>query len=264
MSNYHRVRGSGPAYPFSGCELFRDLHRRLSEAAGRRLTLEDLTRITGQPRSTVHYWLEVHANPQVAGLMTLIERLPFPEREDFLRTHCREFPTLSHPRLAHSPAKLRSLFALLDKQVGVTFITCGSVAARTFVATALAHSYLNLLRRHSEVCGIDLHRPDHWVPVPNVRYVDLPGGRAQVDRLVEETWPALVTSASRLLLLNGVWSLLPAIRDRVVQCGESKHVLVTAELPPARKTLRTPSSPTDEVVVSEVNSRCRVHCRRLH
>jgi hypothetical protein len=49
-----------------------------------------------------------------------LERLPPAERQSFIEAHCRAYPTLDGPRLAHAPGNAGQLLELLDQKAGLT------------------------------------------------------------------------------------------------------------------------------------------------
>lgn len=218
---------TSPAFPFTGAQLFKDLRRRLAKELGLKMTLEQLSGIMGVPLSTVHYWLEACPHTQVIALMSLMERLSSREQNAFIEEHTRIFPTLSHPKLLWRPATQTYLFNILAQQRGLTTITGGTESSRSFVLTALGHSYRFVESKQRTPVGIDAHRPMDYVPVEGVKYIDASKGREHVRNCVQKIWLSVVTSRASLVLLNGIWSSMPEMRLEICRLSRHKHVVIT-------------------------------------
>ena len=113
--------------------------------------------IRDRSKSTTYNWFDIFHHPQVLGFLCLLERLPPAERQSFIEAHCRAYPTLDDPRLAHAPRKAAKLLELLDQKAGLTLITGGTDFSRTFVFTALAHAASRAGGKLLSGAGIDLH-----------------------------------------------------------------------------------------------------------
>ena len=166
-----------PAYPFRGGELLQDLRSRIEKIHQCPISLEELARMMGQPRTSVWSWFSVYHHPHLTAFMALLERLSGAQRQSFIESFCREFPIVSHPRLVGTVGKLDSL---LNQSVGLTVITGSTDRARTFVLTALGHSWTLRHGMQRRPDGIDIHEPITFVPVGGVHYIDQ---RLKPDRI---------------------------------------------------------------------------------
>lgn len=72
-------------------------------------------------------------------MLRLSERLPASERHRILDKHCRVYPSLADPRLAHDPVAVGHLQSLASLRAGLT-VFLGAETPATFVLTAVAHS----------------------------------------------------------------------------------------------------------------------------
>lgn len=244
-----------PAYPFTGPGLFRDLRARLSEPGQRLVSFRRLAQLIGHPRSTTHHWFEVFDHPQLAAFMCLLERLPIHHRHAFIEAHCRVLPTLEHSWLSHDPAGVSKLQAVLRNKTGLTVVTGAEDQARTFVVTALGYSYS--AGRQNQAAGVDLSRPNDFVPLESLIYIDPAIGSPKVREVARKLWPRVATSASRLIILNKVWSAVPELHCAVLRLTDFKHVVVGENQLPDMNTFRS-RLPTrvHEVTTSKV-ARCR-------
>jgi len=254
-----------PAYPFSARELLHDLRAELQANQDTLLTYHRLARIIGRSVSTTHYWLAIFLHPQVLGFMTLLERLTPEQRRDYIETHCRDFPTLDHPHLNCDPGAVRKMRSLLEQEAGLSVVV-GTDSLRTFLLTALGHTACSAGPQNS-VVGIDFHRPRRFVPVETVVYVDESTGIAQMRNLTQRLWPTMITSSARMLLLNGVWSLVPEMQEEILRCASFKHVVIAEEAIPdlAGQKGQIPT-PIHALTVSRSERLPRalqVKCRRL-
>jgi len=255
-----------PAYPFSARDLFGDLRSRLSREHSGRMSFERLGRIMGKRKSTAYHWFEVFDHPHVQALMCLLEQLAPRARQDFIESHCRIFPTLTHPLLAHSPAQTAKLRELLRQKAGVTIVT-GKEFSRNFVLTALGHEHRLSGGKPRDAGGLDLHRPTKFVPLEKVIYIDAALGLKDTRQLALETWPKILVSRASLLLLNGVWSALPEVREDLVRCANFKHVVLAEAATPDLADLKEHvSAPLHVLTLSDAkqaSAGIRIDCRQL-
>ena len=161
----------------------------------------------------------------VSWLCLLRQLVPL-ERHRVVDELCRDLPQVDHPRLKHNPATVGVLKKLLAKNTGLTFITGSTAPQRTFVLTALGHTFCRVDRLHRNPAGLDIHEPSWFVPVETLLYLrncDRPG---ETQKAVRKLWPQLRTSQKPLILLNGIWSLAPELRKDIVALAEQRHVVV--------------------------------------
>ncbi|HUD46084.1 MAG TPA: hypothetical protein VMR33_04600, partial [Candidatus Baltobacteraceae bacterium] len=117
---------TAPSYPFSARDIFGDLRSRLAAEHRRPLSFERLAKMLGRSKSTTYNWFDIFHHPHVLGFLCLLERLPPTERHSFIEAHCRAYPTLDDPHLAHAPGKTGKLLELLNQKGGLTLITGGT------------------------------------------------------------------------------------------------------------------------------------------
>jgi hypothetical protein len=253
-----------PAYPFTGQILLADLRTRLSAQLGEQMSFERLSRIIGKSKSTTHHWFNVFPQPHLLAFMGLLEQLSPAQRHSYIDSHCRIFPNFDHPWLAHSPANIDLLLDVTNQRKGLTIMTGGTELSRTFLMHAIGHSYRRSHRQSPGAVGLELHRPDHFVPVDSFLYVDGTVGVNNVPQLVLKGWPRILTSSATLICLNGLWSLLPAIRHDIVRCATKRHVVLAEAKIPNVKDLEK-AQPHRTLHISELEpfpGRIRIDPRR--
>ena len=214
-----------PAYPFTGQILLDDLRARLSAQLGEQMSFERLSKIIGKSKSTTHHWFSVFPQPHLLAFMSLMEQLSPTQRHSYIDSHCRVFPNFEHPWLAHSSANIDLLLDVTNQLKGLTIITGGTELSRTFLIHAIGHSYRRT-HRSSGAVGLDLHRPDHFVPVDSFLYIDCTVGVNHVSQLVHKLWPRIMTSSATLICLNGLRALLPTLRRDIARCAVKRHVVL--------------------------------------
>ena len=110
---------TAPGYPFSARDIFGDLRSKLAAEHRRPMCFERLAKMLGRSKSTTYNWFDIFHHPHVLGFLCLLERLPPAERQSFIEAHCRAYPTLDDPRLAHAPGKTGELLELLNQRTRV-------------------------------------------------------------------------------------------------------------------------------------------------
>ena len=165
------------------------------------------------------------------GFLCLLERLPPTERQSFIeQAHCRVYPTLDDPRLAHAPGKTGQLLELLNQKARLTIITGGTDFSRTFVFTALAHAASRADGKFPTAAGINLHRSHLFVPVESLIYINGDLGPDHARRLTaQRIWPRVLTSGAPRLFFNRVWSSAPEVGEDLLRCTGFKHVVIAEE-----------------------------------
>jgi hypothetical protein len=255
-----------PAYPFSGRELFKELRRLLGEELHVKLTVRRLSKMLGAPPSTIQYWLEACSHPHLNAFMSLLERLSPGERHAFVEQHIRILPTFTHPRLADNPASRTYVFELLRKQAGLTLISRGNEFSRRYILSAFGHSYLAINGSEREVIGIDLHRPNDFVPIESVYYIDGTLGLDQVRSSANKIWPKLLTSKGPLVIFNRLWSALPELRADIIGLTRNRHVVLADEEFPGTADLRGIGGEVHQLTISQKfngSQQIRVTFRRI-
>jgi hypothetical protein len=206
--------------------LMRGIKAELECLHGRRIPLDELGYYVDRSASTVFDKFEKPRQPQVEALLRLLERLPEATRSRLLNQVCRCFPTLDHARIAHDPAQVSHLKSLLLQPNGFSMLQGGNDGARTFVLCALAHTCLMLEPVHAQVCGLDTHLPDWFVPVPGVNYAPNLLHPERLRAWISTQWPAIRSARGKLMLLNGVWSAAPELHDEIARLAQRCHVVV--------------------------------------
>jgi len=226
---------------------------------------EELGQLMGKSKSTAHFWFEIHRNQNLLGFMTLLEHLNSQQRRQFIDSHCRVNPTLEDQSLVVSNPHRTQLLSLLNQTKGLTIVTGGTDAMRTFVFTALGNSYPRAEGRKATMAGIDIHRPRDFVPLLSLKYIDETLSKERIRQLVLKVWPRIITSRT-LLLCNGVWSLVPETRTDLVRAPTMRHVIL-AEKRSAdiASIMQSASAPLHVLTVSDAGApyRIRIKCRRV-
>jgi hypothetical protein len=257
---------SSPGLPFHAQELLGELRTRLSRKMGHRLTTEQIARLIGQPVSTTHFWLTSYKHPHLLGFLALLEYLSPGERETFLGAFCRILPTLGDPRILGAPRDLALLLKLVRQREGLTVITGAGDRERTFVLTAIGHSYCPLFVNRRYPAGIDLHSPTRFVPVPAVKYLAETASLTRTRELILDAWPKVLTSEASLLLFNRLWSRIPVIRADLLRLARRKHVVLADDARDLVETARGSNSAlchTFEVSPSrEISGGIHIVCHR--
>ena len=165
-----------------------------------------------------------------------MERLPEAERHRLIDGACREFPTLHHRKLSHDFVACSHLATLLRQPCGLTYIQGAPEHMRTFVLHALGHSLgfwevrAGQTTDPEKVAGVDVHRPDGFVPVIGVIYLANLLRAADIERQFERLWPSILGARARLVLLNGVWRTVRRLQAGILDAARHSHVVVADAL----------------------------------
>lgn len=250
-----------PGYPKTANEVIRHLKKALDKAErppGLELMQKDFGLLIGAPRSTIHDWYHGNLTAPIMHFLCAMERLSEHPRAEMLSKLCRDCPRLDHPRLMHDPAAVNLLKGLLAKRAGLTFVTGSDDAIRTFLITALGNSAGQAVPS-SSISGMDVHRPDSFVPVPGVVYFRNPNEPSDVARLILELWGTIEKSPTDVILLNAVWTGVPELRGRIIGLATKHHMIVADQLDVARHLSSTVAPPTTIIKgTAEPNRRVRV------
>lgn len=221
-----------PAYPKAANEVIRLMKKlldRTERPAGRELQQKEFGELIGAARSTVHDWYHGELPRPMSHFLCAMERLSELHRMSLLRELCRDCPRLDHPRLAHDQKAISALKSLIPQSSGLTFVAGPNEDLRTFVITAIGNSAVRFLSL-GDVTGLDVHRPVLFVPVPSVVYFREAENFSRAKNLIEDLWPAIENSSAKLVLLNGVWTLAPNLRDKIQKLAYRTHVIVADHL----------------------------------
>jgi hypothetical protein len=203
---------------------------KVSLGRGSPMSFEDWSQFVGRPGNTLSSWCADGQAYQVQALLASLERLPESERHHLIDEACRLHPTLLHRRLAHDFLAVSSLAALLLQRSGLTAIQGGLDHARTFLATALGHSFHEFGASGVLVTGIDVHRPDTFVPVVGVSYLFESLHPTKIADQIRQAWPAVRGAKARLVLLNGVWSKTRDLHREIIDLARRAHVIVADQV----------------------------------
>jgi hypothetical protein len=180
----------------------------------------------GVKTNKVHFWFTAYRHTHVIAFLSLLERLPERKRVDLLNVFCRELPSLDSPRLAHDPLGISNIENLLRLASGLTLIRGGTEFQRTFVLTALGHSFPRIKGPRASVCGLDMHEPRNWVPLEGMVYFREPLHPARIRELMAQVWPRILSSDAPLVLLNSVWSTGREFHVEILRLAKEHHVVV--------------------------------------
>jgi hypothetical protein len=236
-------------------KLLLDLKATLGQALGQSLSYDDWAQIAGRPGNTIANWCSGGPAHQLEVLLASMERLTPEERHRLLDHACRDYPTLGHPKLAHDFVACSRLATLLRQPSGLTFIQ-GPEHMRTFLLSALGHSGGALDPQRAPVTGVDIHRPDHFVPVIGLSYLNNLLRASDIEREFKRIWPALGAANARLILLNGIWQHVPALQSEILDAVRESHLVIAdaLTLKPAGLTRYAPT-PVHVVTVSPARER---------
>jgi hypothetical protein len=219
---------ASPAFPTPGYVIFNKL-RSLLAAAGQKppVTLQQLMKMLGLPLGTCHGWFTTDDLPHVQALLCLIERIPEEDWLNVLRQFLRVYPTIQHPMLAHNPETVRMLERLLSVRLGLTLIRGGTYEDRSFVLTALGHSFSQMDKLHRMPAGMDVHTPKTFVPVESLFYFRETVPPQRLNELIHEKWQQIRRSDSPLLLFNGIQSVAPDLTPEISRLARLRHIIAT-------------------------------------
>ena len=262
------ARFKPPAYPWTGRQLLAALRTKLAEAEhANSMSFDRLAEIAGKSKSTTYHWLELSRQPQVIAFLCWLERLSPAQRHAYIDAHCRVFPSLEHPFLAHAPTQTGKLRQLLRQERGLTLLTGGTESNRGFLVTALGHSYRRTEGSRRAAAGIDLLPSASLVPVESLIYLNGTADSALIRQIALKVWPRILTSSADLLIFHGLWSSVPELRADIARCARHKHVVLAegriAELTAFENRVSTPIHVLTLSAASRVLGAIRVACRRL-
>jgi len=217
-----------PAFPTPGYMVL-DKFRSLLAVREQRpsFPLQRLMKMLGLPLGTCYGWFSTDQLPHVQALLCLMERMPEEDWRNALRPFLRDYPTIHHPRLAHNPETVPMLERLLSATCGLTLIKGGTYEDRTFVLTALGHSFTQLETSRTLPEGMDVHTPKTFVPIESVTYFKETLPSQRLNDLLNETWSKIQYSDAHLLLFNGVFSRGGVLASDILQQAHQRHIVVT-------------------------------------
>jgi hypothetical protein len=217
-----------PAFPSGKVHVLQKLKAALEVAEcsnGQKLELQQFGQLLGLPLSTNYDWFYGQLPPAIERFLCGIERLSPSARATFFGRVCRDCPRLSHPTLANNAIAIESVKALLEEPAGLVCILGPTAALRTFVMIAIGNSVTSL-RPVKRLAGFDLHQPDLVVPAPGILYFRTGASVAQVQAQVQRLWSRIEDSSAEIVMLNGIWGLVPELQSRIVALSVKRNVLL--------------------------------------
>jgi hypothetical protein len=209
--------------------MLRHIQPWLRSQRGRVATFAEIGSWTGVPENTVRGWFANQGNPTAEFLLRLLERSPESLQSGIMDEFCRVWPSLEHPRLSGDRTIVSRLTTLLSQPRGFTYVQGGNDEMRTFLITALGHSFLALTQPPQRVMGLDVHAPDWFVPVPGVVYLENAFERDELGRAFQLVWSQLRNGATPLVIFNGLWSVLPELQEKIRVLADRCHLMVADE-----------------------------------
>jgi hypothetical protein len=248
---------SGPAYHKSGYEVIRILKQALDNtecAPGQHLEQKQFGYLLGVSKSTIHDWFHGDLVAPVQSFLCAFERMSETERILILREICRPCPRLEHPRLSHDASALSRLRNALELRAGLT-IVLGSAEPRTFLVTALGHS-INRVHPARRACGLDVNKPENFVPVAGVYYCRQRPTLEQTRSLVQETLEKVNQSEADLVIFNGVSLGMSQYSNHLLRLATNRHLVVADNSSPAiYEIMKVGINPAYVITVSLVPGR---------
>ena len=227
-----------PLAPVRVPELLRTLRRELG------LNYRNMAKFAGVGATTLHDWTEGAPVDQIEALLRLLSRLPSAARNSALDATCPAMPSLNHVSIARDRLLTGYLRELLAITHGTTIVVGESEYLRTFVATALAHSFATLNPNQKNVSGYDVHAPTWFVPVDGVTYLNAWKRRNGQELILGES-----VKPAKMFFLNGVYSRSTAVRPRAHSASKICHVVI-AEQSMARSDFAHFETPKHLITVS--------------
>lgn len=226
MNNIKSISYHPSGRPFTGREILQRLRCALARERGYRMTLQRLGIILGKSTSTAGYWFNVFESPQVAAIFTLLERLSEEGRQRFMRSICRTLPTVLHSGLSHSPKLVADLLETLTRQRGITVFLGGNETSRSYLITALGHTFPQMNPHWHAAAGIDLYPCEHFVPVESLFLIRRETNRDRLRAAIQTAWSEIEKSSSPVVLLHGMWSNAPELHEDILRLSRTRHIII--------------------------------------
>jgi hypothetical protein len=232
--------------------LFRRIRSIVDSVSGRSLTYDELALLINEPRSNLGRWINGDGEPSSEALLRMLELVPENQRHEIMDRPpaCRLWPKIDHPWLAHDPVSKSVLRSIVVSPTGFTVVQGEQASLVTFIVTALGHSALTLSEGTRQVVGLDVYRPDWFVPVPGVIHLN---NQLRADKIREEFerfLPNTVKLERALVVLNGVFPGCFDALERIAGIACRNHVVLAAR-PPVRGQQAQPlPRPTNLILVN--------------
>jgi transcriptional regulator with XRE-family HTH domain len=186
------------------------------------ITFDAMAALGGVAHNTILNWANGSKSEQIEALFRLLARLPEGLRHHLVDEACPTFPSLDHRHIARDRIVRAELLRLLEKSSGATLVTSPSDYLRSFVATALAHTFATRKPNRILVSGYDIHDASPLVPVLGVRYLDV----AQRPNHLESLFRQLPIPRAPLVLLNGVVFRHAELLEEALRASANSHVVM--------------------------------------
>jgi hypothetical protein len=215
-------------WPPRTTSLLRSLRAAIEGAIGHQLSLEELSEITSEAKSTLSNWFAGDGNPTVEVVLRLMERVPVSIRHQILDglPISRCYPTLSHPRLAHDPVAISRMQMILSQPSGTTLVHGTKEELVTFTVAAMGHTYYNSNPRPDAVRGIDVHRPDWYIQVPGVQNLNSTPNPERIKNEIASRWISIQETTAGMLIFNGIWPQMTNRHEAVRELARQNHVII--------------------------------------
>ena len=224
----------------------------LHSADGATPTYAELEEWTGVAERTIKDWCSNRGRPTAEFVLQLLERVPEKQREQVLASAYRVFPTLEHSRLKCDQTIISRLKTMICQRSGLVFIQGGNDESRTFLLTAMGHTFLGLTARPHELVGLDAHEPDWFVPLPGMRYLHNLFQPVELLRVAKESWPKVPVGGSQLVLLNAMSILMGDFQEQIKILSARCPVIIADAAQVKSSVLKHASrGPVDIVTVSQ-------------
>jgi transcriptional regulator with XRE-family HTH domain len=232
--------------------LLRQLRLALETTFARSLTYAELSEYAGEPKSTLARWFNGEGQPSSETLLRLLELAPEKQRDQIMDKppFCRVFAHLEHPLLAHDPVATSFLRSIRSNLTGTTLIQGVQESWLTFVATALGHDARRLSGLRP-VLGLDVHKPDWFVPVPGIKYLNNLLRPSSISEELEQFWPKAANRKGAFVIFNGVLPTGSLWTDKVLDLAGQSHVVLTAKDAPKGQVATPFPVPANLITVTE-------------
>lgn len=235
--------------------LLRKLQVAVQWRAGKPPTYAEMEEWTGTPEGTLKDWFRGRGRPTAEFVVSLLERVEMQSRSGIFEAVCRTDPQFSHPMLQCDKTTISALKSLITRPNGLIFIEGESDEAKTLLFTALGHAFLFLTERPRRVCGIDRHDSDWFVPVPGLFYCRNEHDQKQLREAVNRVWPEMEKGRHRLVMLNGVWEVIPDLHPAILDIAVRNPVVVTLASGTRLRRRKHPNVPVHLITITEDRQR---------
>ena len=137
---------------------------------------------------------------------------------------------------------------IVSNSTGLTLVQGDTEAAATFVASAIGPSARIMGAHTQEVVGLDVHKPDWFVPIPGVQYLNSLLAPGAILKELDTLWPRFSNARQALVLLNGVFHPVSGAPQKVFQLAAKSHLVIASKLPGRGTT--APPMPRSATVIN--------------